>query len=538
MNLRPLPLGIPDFESLRSDGRIYADKTEAVCRLAAQRGKFSLARPRRFGKSLLLSTFESLFRSGTREFAGLAAEKLWADKTYRVLRLDFSIARSFSSKAEFLRKFDLMLSVATAQADFSIPRTAGDPIASLCLFIVSQPSSSLVLLIDEYDAPLTGHLDNPALFAEVQESLNALWDTVRSCTSPIRFFFMTGITKFTRTGVFSAFDDLTDISMDPEYGTILGFTEDEVRSCFDGYLQRAQEALGLGKECLLRELRSGYGGYCFDREASARVFCPWSVLRFLDSPKDGFADYWCKTGGQPAELMKYLAGHPMARPESFGEARQLPLSALEGASSCGDLKPEALMAQAGYLTIKAVTDEGFAVLGYPNAEVTASMARLYADEILKGRPWRRPEDRPVSEVLATCSLAEAAGLFDQAISAIDCKDFPVTNEAVCRSHIQILLFGARIPSDVERRGALGRSDLEFDAGERHWVLEFKYARNPSETDERLREGLEQIRTRRCGVSAGGKKLMRAAFVFDGSERRFTAFAEAAPDKGPADQSLA
>lgn len=529
MQLPLLPLGISDFETLRDDGRIYVDKTGLVCELACSKGKYLLARPRRFGKSLLVSTFESLFRNGTRDFKGLEAEKLWTDRTYRVLHLDFSIAASFSTREGFLQQFAVMLEAAAIRGGFEIPERSQNPISNLCLFIAAQPKSSLVLLIDEYDAPLTNHLDEPGLFSEIQECLNTLYASVKALSRSLRFFFMTGITKFSHTGIFSAFNDLIDISLDEKYGALLGCTEDEIRRFFGGYLFRAAAELGISEESLLERLRSSYDGFCFDKKASTHVFCPWSVLRFLDAPGKGFENYWYKSGGQPSVLMKCLAGHGLANPDSFAEFRELPLADLEAVSSIGDMKFEALMTLAGYLTIKETKDDGYAVLGYPNAEVAESIARLYADELLKGKSWIREGGVSVSSVLAAGTLTDAVQLFDQAINAIDCKDFPVTNEAVCRSHIQILLYGAQIRPVAEGHSARGRSDLEFDAGSRHWVLEFKYAKDASETVRKLEEGLAQIRSRRYGVSLSGKKLFRAALVFDGSERRFTAFAQAEED---------
>lgn len=524
--LRPLPLSIPNFEDLRESGRIYVDKTALVCELAQNRLKYFLARPRRFGKSLLVSTFKSLFRHGVRDFTGLAAEALWKDKTYRVLHLDFSLAANFCTKEQFLGLFAVALEAAAADAGTVIPKTGGDPVADLCRFIAVQPRGSLVLLIDECDAPLTSCIDNPKLFHEVKEYLSTLYAYVKSYSRSLRFFFMTGVANFSYAGIFSGFNDLFDISLDPKYGALLGFTEEEIRADFGGYLRLAGSRLGLSEDALLERLRANYGGFCFDTKASAPVFCPRSVLCFLSNPENGFENYWHSGGGQPAVLKRLLAGQGLGDANDFGGPREIPISELSFPyASLEDTRPEALMAQAGFLTIRGVSEDGVALLGYPNAEVTASVARLCAGQLLRGKTWLKEGAPPVSKLLETCGLPEAVRLFDEAISAIASEDFPVTNEAVCRSHVQLLLFGAGLRPMAERHSEKGRSDLEFEAGERRWVLEFKYAKDKAEAAAKLREGIEQMRARRYGETPGIRSLMRAVLVFDESERRFGAFAE-------------
>ena len=206
-----------------------------------QRLENFLSRPRRFGKSLLVSTFESLFRYGLRDFEGLAIEPLWSDRTYRVLRLDFSLVRDFSDIKGLAAQFEHMLEDAALHAGLKVPETTTDPISRFVSMLARLSESSLVLLIDEYDAPLTAHLDNPQLFESVQLALSRFYAAVKSYEGCLRFFFMTGITKLSNTGIFSSFNNMTDISSDRHYGTLLGYTEQELIEDFSDYLHRAAD---------------------------------------------------------------------------------------------------------------------------------------------------------------------------------------------------------------------------------------------------------------------------------------------------------
>ena len=153
----------------------------------------------------MVSTFESLFRYGLRDFEGLAIEPLWSDRTYRVLRLDFSLVRDFSDIKGLAAQFEHMLEDAALHAGLKVPETTTDPISRFVSMLARLSESSLVLLIDEYDAPLTAHLDNPQLFESVQLALSRFYAAVKSYEGCLRFFFMTGITKLSNTGIFSSF---------------------------------------------------------------------------------------------------------------------------------------------------------------------------------------------------------------------------------------------------------------------------------------------------------------------------------------------
>lgn len=254
--LKGLPLGTSDFIALRMADEIYVDKTEMVFSLAVNRGKYFLARPRRFGKSLLISTFESLFKYGLRDFKGLAIENLWKEEaTYNVVRLDFSEIKDFADAESFSERLISLISRKFAPFGFRYElrpfQTVSDQLSD---WLTAQEKNSLVLLIDEYDAPLTSCLNNKTIFKEVRRALSAFYSVLKSNEGALRFAFITGITKFNKTSIFSELNNLSDLSLNVEYGTLLGYTYSETQKYFSGYLDNAASLLGISRGELTEEL--------------------------------------------------------------------------------------------------------------------------------------------------------------------------------------------------------------------------------------------------------------------------------------------
>ena len=310
-NLKNLPLGTSDFAALRLANEIYVDKTDLVYELASKRRKYFLARPRRFGKSLLISTFESLFRHGLRDFKGLAIEKLWIEESKPVVvRLDFSEIKNFSSPEDFSRKFTSLISRCFGMVGFQyVDDDLNSASGQLSTWLQTLDINALVVLIDEYDAPLTSCLNQHGLFNSVRERISEFYAVLKSNDRALRFVFVTGITKFNKTSIFSELNNLSDVSLSPRFGTLLGYTHEEVETYFDGYLTQSASVLSVSRDELLRSLTKQYDGFCFERTTTKKVFAPWSLLKFFSEPEVGLLDYWFESGGRPAALVQYLKSH-------------------------------------------------------------------------------------------------------------------------------------------------------------------------------------------------------------------------------------
>ena len=529
-----LPRAVADFPLIRARGQIYVDKTDLIHQLAATRDKYFLSRPRRFGKSLLLSTFEALFHDGLRDFGGLKIEELWHERrTWPVLRLDFSLASVFASREEFMDRFCRMVGASMHRAGLEPPpeqssRSELDRFDSL---LAAAAADSLVLLIDEYDAPLNSCLERPELFTAVRDVLRDFYLSLKANARALRFMFFTGIVRYRHTGIFSGFNIYEDLTLNPRYATLLGYTQAEICRYFEPYLTHAAAVLGLSVDGCLDGLREHYDGFCFDELASATVYAPWSVLNFFKNPELGYINYWYDSAGRPELLIGYLRERLRRGDRLPGEGAELSLADLNSARETGGLSAEALLTQAGYLTIKAVDQHsGMARVNFPNRELTESMRTLYAD-VLFGA-----QDRHLISDLRRTFLEDSpqeiiAWLNDALFACADYLHYAFTGENAVRTTLQMCLAAAGLSPVIERHSARGRSDLEVTAGTRHFVMEFKYLKASGGGDEQreeergqalLEQAAAQLQERRYGLPPpAGTQAVRMALVFSERQRSFT-----------------
>lgn len=524
--MKSLPLGTSDFCTLRGREQIYVDKTDLVNKLASLPQKFFLSRPRRFGKSLLISTFESLFKFGLRDFEGLKIEKLWKETgKFNVVRLDFSEIKQFSSSEEFRKRLDSLLVRRFRPCGFLYrPSDLFTVVDQISDWLRVVEKNSLVLLIDEYDAPLTACLNEKKIFEEVRGALSAFYATLKSNDGAIRFMFMTGITKFNKVSIFSELNNFSDITLDPEFGTILGYTPEETETYFRDYLKISEEALNLSTQDLMNLLIKNYDGFCFDDLASKRVFSPWSVLTFLQQPERGFKNYWFESGGKPSILLEYMKTHILRKPEEYSSEKSIRLSELSGSSSVDGLSDIGLLTQAGYLTIRSVK-QNRAFLSYPNEEVSSSMAQLYTEQLLGGADLAELHAEGITTELARGNIEEVFQLLNKTFLAIDYQSYPIKDEASLRNYTQIFLSCFGLEPRVEVHNNKGRSDLEVLAGRYHWVFEFKVVREGESSETKLKEAVEQIISRDYGILDDNPNLVRIAMVYSLTKRTFTKWKE-------------
>jgi len=280
-----LPLATTGFSVIRNS-KIYVDKTSLIMDLALNDGApVFLSRPRRFGKSLLVSTFESLFSRGLQDFKGLAIEtgkEKWTDKTYKTVRLDFS-RYAFSNAENFSRKLTGALLFAFYGNTGPLIKENGnkDPDDVLSEFAATSEDKSIVLLIDEYDSPITHHLGDNAEKAKIIATLGNFFATVKSCEEKFRFVFITGITRIAHVSLFSVFNTLKDITCDDDYATLLGITDAELHHYFDPYVRNAAAVLDMSVSDVYEKLKTVYDGFQFSIDAAETVYNPWSVLSLI-----------------------------------------------------------------------------------------------------------------------------------------------------------------------------------------------------------------------------------------------------------------
>ena len=279
-SVRDLPVGISAFSIIRNRNLLYADKTDLIYTMVKKFSRIFISRPSRFGKSLLLSTLEALFSGQIELFKNLKIEKLWTDTNkYRIVRLDFSEVKDKNTHDEMQIKFNKILNTGFGNAGFVYKENGISLISQLSAWLNRQ-NGDIVLLIDEYDAPLNANLHHEELFNFAKRMTSEFLTTVKSKDNAFRLVFMTGIEKLARTGFFSGVNQFRDISSVPEFGTLLGITEAELRQYFGWYLEQSANVRQETVQDLLDNMREMYG-FCFDDMAETHVFAPWSVLNFL-----------------------------------------------------------------------------------------------------------------------------------------------------------------------------------------------------------------------------------------------------------------
>ncbi len=530
LNFSRLPKGNPSFPAIRQRNCIYVDKTAMIAEIARNERYVFLSRPRRFGKSLLVSTFASLFEHGLRYFKGLAIEKTWKDKTYPVVHLDFSSLCYTEDEKEFRRALESHLLVNFSPLGFSYSEKVNFSfMESFSIFLDKPPCGPFVLLIDEYDAPLTEQLDNPDFFETILGILDNFFLRLKSGSGAFRFLFITGITKFRQTGIFSSLNNLTDISLNPKYGELLGFTKEEVEKYFPEYLSNAltqinEELLQDHKEpyssdSLMQALVSHYGGFCFDEQASKHVLAPWSLFNFLTYPKSGFDDYWIQTGGVSTWLENWIAQHGGFNLEKFDTPTTVDTFDLGASSSPSEIPVEAFLYQTGYLSIVGAWDSSVD-LGYPNEEISTAMASLYFSHVSKIDDGTRCR---IGEVFTEGNAHELIKAINTIYLSIPYDNMPIHSEVAARAVILVYAKGDGLMTLAECHNARGRSDLEIHAGKIHWVFEFKFVEKDADAQGKLTEALKQIQEKHYDKRSGAEKLICLGLVYSGESKQIVAY---------------
>ena len=358
MRRRP-PIGIRTFRRLREDGCYYVDKTDHIRRLIAGGSRYFLSRPRRFGKSLLVDTLKELFEGSRELFEGLRIHAHWDwSVRFPVVRLDFSgggFAEPGALHANVMAQLDEIERGAPVETRYD---TAPERFRHLIRTLHRGTGRRVVVLVDEYDKPILDALGDPALARRNRDYLRGLYGGVKFCDAQVKFCLLTGVSRFSKVSLFSELNNLTDLTLDPRYSTICGYTEADLERVF------APELAGLDRE----RIREWYDGYAW--RGADRVYNPFDVLLLFDSRE--FEAHWFETA-TPSFLVETLMKRRVGsvEVECMAGTREL-LSTFD----VERIEPEALLFQTGYLTIRGEEDRGgrpLYRLGYPNREVRESL---------------------------------------------------------------------------------------------------------------------------------------------------------------------
>ena len=508
--MRKLPIGIQTFEKLREENYLYVDKTAMLYQIACNSTPYFLSRPRRFGKSLLLSTFEAYFQGRKDLFRGLAIEKLETEWTqYPVFHLDLN-AEKYDSKEALERMLSRNLSLweeswGADAAEISISSRFAGVLRRAC----EQTGKQVVVLIDEYDKPLLQALLDEPLLEEYRRILKAFYGVLKSADRYLRFVFLTGVTKFAQVSVFSDLNQLNDISMDRAYNALCGITRDELLQVFSSEIQSLGEMEGLPFEETVSHLEKRYDGYHFCEDTSVGIFNPFSLLNVFQKQK--FGDFWFQTG-TPTYLVNLLQ-------QSDYDLRLLVDGMEVAAPAFSEYRAEAsnplpMIYQSGYLTIKGYDKEvGLYTLGFPNDEVRYGFLNFLVPY------YTRVTDDETGFHIAKFMRDLRAGNVDAFMERLQVffagipYDLSNNNERHYQAvfYVVFALLGRLIETEV--RSASGRADAVIKTKDTVYVFEFKF-------DGTAEEALQQINDKGYLIpyKLDGKRLVKVGVNFSKETR--------------------
>jgi hypothetical protein len=506
--LKNMPIGVQDFESLRNDGYFYVDKTALVYQLVTTGRYYFLSRPRRFGKSMLLSTLHAYFSGKKELFDGLAIEKLeknWIK--YPVLHLDLNLIKKGDDKAldstlnDTLCEWEEIYGTRESETTFAL-RFKG-VIQRAC----KLAGQRVVILVDEYDKPILQAIDNEGLQEEYRATLKNFYSVLKSEDKNIRFAFLTGVTKFGKVSVFSDLNNLEDISLDKPYASICGITDEEIDTVFHPYVERLATVSNRCYDDVRKELQVQYDGYHFAYDSVA-IYNPFSLLNTFK--KNAFNNYWFETG-TPSYLVYLLKKHhfnleKMATAECDSDV----LNSVDSQSS----NPIPVIYQSGYLTIKGYDPRfGIYKLGFPNVEVEDGFMKFLLPYYSSISPSQSAFY--IAKFVEEVESGKVDDFFKRLSSLF--ADTPYELVKDLENHYQNVLFiVAKLMGlyvKVEYHTSEGRIDLVLQTDAYTYVMEFKL-------DGTAEEALAQINDKNYALpfAVDNRKLIKVGVNFSSTTR--------------------
>lgn len=506
--VQKLPIGIQDFEGLRKDGFLYVDKTYMIYKLVNEGKYYFLSRPRRFGKSLFMSTLKAYFSGKKELFKGLAIEQLekeWIK--YPVLHLDLN-AQQYDQQVkleyvlnEFLKKYETVYGILDETDNF------GPRLQRLIEEICNHTGQRVVILVDEYDKPLLQAIGNNELQEQYRNILKGFYSALKSMDGCIKFAMLTGVTKFGKVSVFSDLNHLNDITMSLTYSDICGITEEELLCNLQPRIKTLAEDMKITYEDTVAELRKKYDGYHFHPKGKG-MYNPFSLLNALE--KSELRSYWFETG-TPTYLVELLQMHDYnLEMMSHFETDENTL----GCVNANNTSPIPVIYQSGYLTIKDYDPEfRMYTLGFPNEEVEEGFTRFLLPCYTSIRSDQTDFD--IKNFVLDIRKGNTEKFLIRLRSLF--ADTPYELVKNLENHYQNVLWllfkllGFYV--QAEYHTSEGRIDLVFQSPMYCYVLEFKL-------DGTAEEALAQIEDKHYTLpfETSGRQIIRIGMNFDSKTR--------------------
>ena len=484
MSRRKLPIGIQTLQEIREQDCYYVDKTPHIRRLIDKGSYYFLSRPRRFGKSLLLDTIRELFSGNEALFKGLAIHGDW-DWSVRHPVLRLSLGGRHDKPGNLEGNLAHQLSVIERNAGLDPPKSPLEPAGHLrdLLDRLHQATGRrVVVLVDEYDKPIVDVIDQPELAAENRDLLKGFFSVIKDSASDVRFVFVTGVSMFSKVSLFSGLNNLRNISLDPSYATICGYTESDLDAVF------APELEGLDRA----EVRRWYNGYSWLGEE--RLYNPFDLLLFFETRE--FEPHWFETG-PPAFMFKLMVERgvsPLELAQTSASPRKL------SKFDVADIDTEALLFQTGYLTIKAREGEGtqaFYTLEYPNLEVRQSLNQGLLEHLGRREEEVAAQGNELGRLLAANDFEGFAAHLKSFFAGIPyqwrTENGPARYEAWYAGMLYAFLNAVELDVRVEESSGRGRADMVVLHAGQVFVFEFKMTDGEDGLEAALDGAIAQIK---------------------------------------------
>jgi len=454
------PIGIQTFEEIIEEGYVYIDKTKSIYKLIDEGKFYFLSRPRRFGKSLLLSTIKAVFEGKKELFKGLFIENKIEWKKYPVVHLSLN---SYSNKEIDMREA-LKGQLDSIAGFYKIQLNRSD-LGGRFAELLQQLSQhgKVVLLIDKYDKPLISFLDDMETFEKNRNILKEFYGVIKDSDPYLKFVLITGVSRFARVSVFSDLNNLSDISLESDYCDICGYSEADIHHYFTPRIAEIAKEMNISTEELFEKVRKKYDGYNFYGEP--KMYNPWSVLNFLAKRK--LDNYWFATG-TPTFLTKFADHFQVSSEGVTADKTEL------GILRFDENGMNALLYQTGYLTIDEEIDDALFTLRHPNEEVSESFTRFLLAEFANLSTGNvRHIALNVRNALKMKDKDKFIAALNPIFANIPSQIFNKDKEAYYHSvvHLVFMMLRYNIQSEVNTK--VGRIDSVISAWNEVWIFEFK-----------------------------------------------------------------
>ncbi len=490
--MKKLPIGIQTFAQIIKQDYLYVDKTRHIAELI-QGGKYLfLSRPRRFGKSLLVSTLYKIFSGNQAQFQGLFIYDKIEWQQYPIIHIDFA-GIDFSTPFDLQKGLIQLMDGLNKRYQLEVEKLGFKAYFKNIIVALSEKYGQVVVLVDEYDKPIVDYMDDLEKAAQNRDILKQFFGVLKSADAFLHFVFLTGVSKFARVSIFSDLNNIRDITLSPQFSTLLGYTQHELESYFDQPIQNLCFELGIKKAPLLAKIKNWYDGYSWD--AKNKVYNPFSILNLFTEQR--FLNYWFASG-TPTLLIQLMKKN--AYEATVLENKKVSQIVFES-YDLDRINLFSLLFQTGYLTITQIEQKGRMpqyVLNYPNFEVKeAFITYLFESFTQNGLE----AIQPAAEDLRTYLQTENIEGFMTLIRALFAKIpyvLHLEQEAYYHSLFYMISVLMGVEIDLEVLTDKGRIDGVLALEDKIYLIEFKYGKAGTKMATLTKNAIQQIRDKNYG----------------------------------------